>query len=85
MIEENEGSTSVTSTEAQPAKNPCNCRKPWPGMMFEAADTLKIDLAKGFMIGDRWRDADCGSKAGCKNIFVDWGYQETLKRQPDYV
>jgi len=64
--------------------DPCGCRKPQPGMLFQAAEALKIDLAKSFMIGDRWRDVDCGYNAGCKTIFVDWGYQETLNRQPDY-
>jgi D-glycero-D-manno-heptose 1,7-bisphosphate phosphatase len=53
-------------------------------MLLQAAEALKIDLAKSFMIGDRWRDVDCGFNAGCKTVFVDWGYQETLKRQPDY-
>lgn len=62
----------------------CDCRKPRPGMLFKAAEELKIDLAKSFMIGDRWRDVDCGLNAGCKTVFIDWGYQETLKRQPDY-
>jgi D-glycero-D-manno-heptose 1,7-bisphosphate phosphatase len=64
--------------------DPCECRKPRPGMLFQAADELKINLAKSFMIGDRWRDVDCGLNAGCKTVFVDWEYQETLKRQPDY-
>lgn len=64
--------------------DPCDCRKPRPGMLFQAAEELKINLAKSFMIGDRWRDVECGLNAGCKTVFVDWGYQETLKRQPDY-
>ena len=52
-------------------------------MLFQAAEGLQIDLAKSFMIGDRWRDVDCGFNAGCETIFVDWGFQETLKQQPD--
>ena len=64
--------------------DPCKCRKPWPGMLLEAAEALKIDLAKSFMIGDRWRDVECGFNAGCRTVFVDWQYQEGLKRQPDY-
>jgi D-glycero-D-manno-heptose 1,7-bisphosphate phosphatase len=36
------------------------------------------------MIGDRWRDVDCGFNAGCKTIFIDWGYGEKLKRDPDF-
>jgi D-glycero-D-manno-heptose 1,7-bisphosphate phosphatase len=62
----------------------CDCRKPRPGMLVQAAADLQIDLAISFMIGDRWRDVECGLNAGCKTIFIDWGYQEKLKRQPDY-
>ena len=64
--------------------DPCDCRKPRPGMLFQAAEELKIDLAKSFMIGDRWRDVDCGFNAGCKTVFIDWGYEEKLKRDPDF-
>ena len=62
----------------------CDCRKPLPGMLFQAAEMLNIDLARSFMIGDRWRDVDCGFNAGCKTIFIDWSYQEALKQSPDY-
>jgi D-glycero-D-manno-heptose 1,7-bisphosphate phosphatase len=64
--------------------DPCNCRKPQPGMLFQAAEALKIDLANSFMIGDRWRDVDCGFNAGCHSIFIDWGYEEKLKRDPNF-
>jgi D-glycero-D-manno-heptose 1,7-bisphosphate phosphatase len=64
--------------------DPCECRKPRPGMLIRAATEMGIDLEKSFMIGDRWRDMDCGSGAGCTTIFVDWGYGESLRRQPDY-
>jgi D-glycero-D-manno-heptose 1,7-bisphosphate phosphatase len=64
--------------------DPCECRKPQPGMLFQAAETLKINLAKSFMIGDRWRDVDCGFNAGCQTIFIDWGYEEELKRDPHF-
>jgi len=62
----------------------CDCRKPRPGMLLQAASELRIDLVNSFMIGDRWRDVECALNAGCKAIFIDWGYQETLKRQPSY-
>jgi D-glycero-D-manno-heptose 1,7-bisphosphate phosphatase len=62
----------------------CDCRKPRPGMLFQAADALGIDLPKSVMIGDRWRDIDCGYNAGCQTIFIDWGYEEKLKRDPDF-
>jgi D-glycero-D-manno-heptose 1,7-bisphosphate phosphatase len=64
--------------------DPCSCRKPQPGMLFQAAETLKIDLAKSYMIGDRWQDIECGFNAGCYTIFIDWGYEEKLKRDPNF-
>jgi D-glycero-D-manno-heptose 1,7-bisphosphate phosphatase len=62
----------------------CDCRKPRSGMLFAAAKKLAIDLARSFMIGDRWRDVECGLNAGCRTIFIEWDYQESLKHQPDY-
>jgi D-glycero-D-manno-heptose 1,7-bisphosphate phosphatase len=62
----------------------CSCRKPQPGMLFQAAKKWDIDLAHSFMVGDRWRDVDCGVAAGCRTIFIDWGYAEALKQQPDF-
>jgi D-glycero-D-manno-heptose 1,7-bisphosphate phosphatase len=53
-------------------------------MLFQAAETLKIDLAKSYMIGDRWQDIECGFNAGCYTIFIDWGYEEKLKRDPNF-
>jgi len=62
----------------------CDCRKPKPGMLLNAAQALGIDLAQSWMVGDRWRDVDCGHAAGCRTIFIDCGYAEELKQKPDY-
>lgn len=62
----------------------CDCRKPKPGMLLRAARELNIDLAQSWMVGDRWRDIDCGYAAGCKTIFVDRHYKEELKQRPDF-
>jgi transaldolase len=62
----------------------CECRKPKPGMLLHAARELGIDLAQSWMVGDRWRDVDCGHAAGCKTIFIDRGYAEELKQKPDF-
>lgn len=58
----------------------CNCRKPLPGALLAAADAHGIDLASSYMVGDRWRDTEAGERAGCKTIFLDYGYDE---RQPE--
>lgn len=62
---------------------PCDCRKPKPGMLYRAASALGIDLASSFMIGDRWQDVDCARAAGCRAIFIDHGYTEPLREKPD--
>ena len=63
----------------------CDCRKPKPGMLFRAAGELELDLARSWMVGDRWRDVDCGHAAGCRTIFIDRGYAEELKQKPDFL
>jgi len=60
----------------------CDCRKPKPGMLLHAAGALGIDLAQSWMVGDRWRDVDCGHAAGCRTIFIDRGYAEELRQKP---
>src|SRR6185436_19685075 len=62
----------------------CDCRKPQPGMLHRAARELNIDLRASWMVGDRWRDVDCGHAAGCRTVFIDYGYDEPLKQQPDF-
>jgi len=62
----------------------CDCRKPKPGMLLKAAKELGIDLARSWMVGDRWRDVDCGHAAGCKTVFVERHYAEQLKQKPDF-
>lgn len=62
----------------------CDCRKPKPGMLLRAARELDIDLAQSWMVGDRWRDIDCGHAAGCRTVFIDYGYHETLRQKPDF-
>ncbi|MEO6992655.1 MAG: HAD family hydrolase [Lacunisphaera sp.] len=63
----------------------CPCRKPKPGMLSDAAHRLGLDLKRSWMVGDRWRDVDCGHAAGCRTIFIDWGYDEKLRTRPDFV
>ena len=59
-------------------------RKPEPGMLEDAAALLEIDVPSSWMIGDRWRDIDCGKKMGVKTIFIDYGYDEQLRAEPNF-
>jgi len=65
-------------------RSDCDCRKPKPGMLRHAANELEVDLARSWMVGDRWRDVDCGHAAGCQTIFIDRGYAEELRQKPDF-
>lgn len=53
---------------------PCNCRKPLPGMLKEAARRYDINLEASIMIGDKLADISAGQAAGCRTILVRTGY-----------
>jgi len=67
----------------------CKCSKPSPGMLMEAANDLRLDLSKSFIIGDRTSDIAAGESAGCATILVrtgEGGKEEgALPVVPDYV
>lgn len=63
----------------------CECRKPKPGMLLDAASEWNIDLARSFMVGDRWRDVEAGRAAGCFTFFIDYEYAERRPDKPDAV
>ena len=60
----------------------CDCRKPKPGALIAAAQQHDIELYESYMVGDRWRDIEAGSRAGCQTVFIDYGYNE---KQPEHV
>lgn len=62
----------------------CNCRKPNPGALLDAAAVHRIDLKGSFMVGDRWRDVEAGERAGCRTIFIHYGYAEKQPERFDY-
>jgi len=63
----------------------CECRKPQPGMLLAAAERWDVDVHASFLVGDRWRDIEAARRAGCCAIFVDLGYAESLRTDPDAV
>jgi len=48
----------------------CECRKPKPGMLLQAAQEMDIDLSQSWMIGDGLTDVKAGKEAGCKTILL---------------
>lgn len=75
----------VCYSPGRPGDQPDPRRKPEPGMLLEASLLLGLDLARSWMIGDRWRDVDCGRRAGVRTVFVDFGYAELLHAAPDFT
>jgi D-glycero-D-manno-heptose 1,7-bisphosphate phosphatase len=46
----------------------CNCRKPQPGLIFQAASDLSVDLARSVLIGDNLSDIQAGKAAGLGQV-----------------
>jgi len=52
-------------------RGPCDCRKPAPGMLLEAAAELDLDLERSWMIGDTDADVGAARAAGCHAALVE--------------
>lgn len=48
----------------------CECRKPRPGLLRQAAGELEIDLGRSYMIGDGLTDIQAGKAVGCTTIWL---------------
>jgi len=63
------------------AADECDCRKPKPGLLTRPP---LYDLARSFVVGDRWREMEAGRLAGCRAvILIDYGYDEGRDTEPD--
>jgi D-glycero-D-manno-heptose 1,7-bisphosphate phosphatase len=60
----------------------CECRKPASGLLRQAARDLDLDLARSYMIGDRWRDLRAGLACGGAGVLVRTGYGEMEAQHP---
>ncbi len=52
----------------------CSCRKPQPGLLFQAAEELGLDLSRSYLVGDRYKDIETAAQAGVQGILVLTGY-----------
>lgn len=76
-----------------PYRLDCDCRKPRPGLIQQAARDFEIDLASSWMAGDRYSDVELARNAGLRSAFLlsgygrgEWEYQsQNWKHQPDLV
>jgi D-glycero-D-manno-heptose 1,7-bisphosphate phosphatase len=51
----------------------CDCRKPGTALVERAAADFGLDLARSFMVGDRWLDVALGQAMGGRGILVRTG------------
>ncbi|GLV56126.1 hypothetical protein KDH_29690 [Dictyobacter sp. S3.2.2.5] len=66
----------------------CNCRKPEPGMLFQAANDLDLATSASWFVGDILDDIEAGNRAGSQTILVDIGTEQVPElaiRKPNFV
>lgn len=67
----------------------CECRKPQPGMLMQAAADLNLDLRRSWMVGDILDDVEAGRRAGCRTLLIDNGGETEWRsgefRQSDFT
>ena len=63
----------------------CDCRKPKPGLLLQAAVHWHLNLDESFMIGDRWSDVEAGHACGCSTILIERSYSSSERCQADWV
>jgi D,D-heptose 1,7-bisphosphate phosphatase len=51
-------------------KKECDCRKPKPGLLIQAAEEHHLNLGKSYFVGDSLIDIKAGIAAGCQTILV---------------
>ena len=59
--------------EVPELKVECECRKPKPGMLINAAIDLNIDLSSSWVVGDGENDIEAGKSAGCRTALIGNG------------
>lgn len=59
----------------------CDCRKPKPGMLMQAAKDFNIDLSASYMVGDGENDVEAGKAAGCTSVLLTEEAGEGLRYQ----
>lgn len=65
-----------------PYVHECNCRKPKPGMLLQAAHDHGIDLRASWMVGDILHDIEAGNRAGCRTLLIDNGNETEWRLGP---
>ena len=70
-----------------PGFGACQCRKPSPHFILEAAKMYDLDLAHSWMAGDQETDIEAGRRAGCRTALIEYEHSESKRGslEPDLV
>lgn len=66
----------------------CDCRKPAPGMLIDAANELGVDFEGSWMIGDTDSDIAAGATVRCRTVLVlhgPSGHRRSGSVVPEFV
>jgi D-glycero-D-manno-heptose 1,7-bisphosphate phosphatase len=67
----------------------CDCRKPAPGLIGQAAREHGLDLNHSWLIGDILNDVEAGRRAGCRTILINNGneteWRLSAQRLPHFL
>jgi len=69
----------------------CDCRKPKPGLILQAARELSVDPKYSYLVGDNLSDIRAGKAAGCQTILLGkpkcelCHLMEAENARPDYI
>lgn len=63
----------------------CDCRKPQPKLLHDAAEEFAIDLSQSWTIGDRVSDVMTGVRAGTRTILVKTGIATVESEHATYT
>ncbi len=83
LIRENGGRVDGVYLCPHQPEDECDCRKPKPGMLLQAANELRLDFSRSWMIGDAWSDVLAGQAVGVRGtILVQTGRGQDQLSQP---
>ena len=76
----------------EPYRMGCECRKPKPGMLYQAERELNVDLTRSYVIGDKTLDIEMARSVGAGGVLVLTGFgNDSVRRlkgkslQPDFI
>ena len=69
------------------AEDRCECRKPLPFFVQQAAARYGVDLGQSWFAGDMDTDIECGARAGCRTALLEYEHSSSRrgKQRADLV